>query len=221
PKDRPECPFLPRMHRNRPECHYNEAGQVGDWYYIGHYGQLGPLTREQIDELIDGGVISQETYVWKNGMSDWLPAERVPELRSSFQRAEPYGTPPPPPSPGGPFPGGPVPGRPNPYAPAPPVSSPRLNPVSPYGTDMSPVNYGQAGTGLYSSVRSDRSRALAGVLQILLPGVGRIYLGYAAIGVLQLVLSPCFVGVVWSVIDGIIILTGGLKMDGYGRQLND
>src|SRR5579859_2938673 len=41
---------------------------VGEWYYIGHYGQLGPLTREQIDELVTGGVISRDTYVWRAGM---------------------------------------------------------------------------------------------------------------------------------------------------------
>ena len=78
----------------------------------------------------------------------------------------------------------------------------------------------QYGT-LYSTVRSDRNRALAGVLQLFLPGVGRIYLGYAAYGVLQLFFSVCAIGIIWSIIDGIIILTGGVKMDGYGRQLPD
>ena len=53
-------------------------------------------------------------------------------------------------------------------------------------------------------------------------GLGRIYLGYAAIGVLQLVLSFCVgLGYVWSIIDGVIILTGGTNRDGYGRVLPD
>ena len=72
----------------------------------------------------------------------------------------------------------------------------------------------------FQTMTSDRSRVLAGVLQLLIPGVGRFYLGYSAYGVMQLVLFPCgFVGWLWSVIDGIVILSGGVKLDGYGRQL--
>jgi TM2 domain-containing membrane protein YozV len=56
----------------------------------------------------------------------------------------------------------------------------------------------------------------------VVPGVGRMYMGYGAIGVLQLVLTLCGgVGYIWSFIDGIIILSGGVKMDGYGRQMKD
>ncbi|RYG37576.1 TM2 domain-containing protein [bacterium] len=70
-------------------------------------------------------------------------------------------------------------------------------------------------------MKSDRSRALGGVLQLIIPGAGRIYLGYSAIGVLQLILWPCGVGWIWGFIDGIVILTGGVRMDGYGRHLTD
>ena len=50
------------------QCNSFQGSAVADWYYIGHYGQLGPLTKEQIDELVDGGVIARETYVWSTGM---------------------------------------------------------------------------------------------------------------------------------------------------------
>ena len=75
----------------------------------------------------------------------------------------------------------------------------------------------------FGGIRSDRSRTAAGILQILIPGVGRMYLGYLAYGVIQLALTIVTCGVlwIWSFIDGIIILTGGLKMDGYGRQLSE
>lgn len=163
------------------------------WFYIGHYGQLGPLTREQMDELIEGGVITSETYVWKSGMSDWIPAERVPEFMSTFRRSG-GSTPPPPPTPGT-------------RVPAPMPQS-------------APAPYSQGMTN-FSTVKSDKSRIAGGVLQII-PGVGRIYLGHTAIGVLQLVLSMCGgIGAIWSWIDGVIILSGGVKMDGYGRQLPD
>lgn len=177
-----------------------QVSAVADWYYIGHYGQLGPLTREQIEELIDGGVISRETHVWSTGMTEWLPAARVVELQSIFDSTQNVATPPPPP-------------------PMPRVSDPTAMPASTYGTPpYAPPRFGQ----VYSPLQSDRNRVLAGILQLLIPGVGRMYLGYAAYGVLQLAFTMCFgIGVLWSIIDGIIILTGGVKLDGYGRQLPD
>jgi hypothetical protein len=168
---------------------------VGDWYYIGHYGQLGPLTRDQINELIEADVISHETYVWKVGMSEWAPAGRVVELAAYFTTRAPSMSPPPPPP-------GPLTqqqakheyNRPQVYASYPPS---------------------------FVTIKSDKSRALAGILQLIIPGVGRMYLGYAAYGVLQLVFALCGVGAIWSFIDGIFILAGGVRYDGYGRRLGE
>jgi TM2 domain-containing membrane protein YozV len=173
---------------------------VGDWYYIGHYGQLGPLTRDQIDELIEGDVIAQDTYVWRVGMTEWIAAGRVTELSGVFRTRVGSFIPPPPPA-------GPI---------IPPPEPPSLVYAE---TDVSyaPVyaNY----QPVLVTLKSDKSRALAGLLQLFLPGIGRIYLGYSAYGVLQLFFTLCGVGWVWSFIDGIIILAGGVKYDGYGRKL--
>lgn len=184
---------------------------VGDWYYIGHYGQLGPLTRAQIDELIDGAVIGRDTYVWRTGMADWVPASRVDELRDVFLRSDPNLTPPPPPSPS----------TTNPTS----TLQNQFSSFSPgfegsYGANVPASQaYNRLGTG----VQSDRKRVVGGILQLLFPGVGRMYLGYLAYGVLQLVLTIMTCGVlsIWSFIDGIIILSGGLRIDGYGRRLED
>jgi hypothetical protein len=174
---------------------------LAEWYYIGHYGQLGPLTRDQIDDLIQGGVITRETYIWRSGMAQWQHADAVAELQDTFRSADPFVAPPPPPTPATPS------GPPSPYA-------------RPYGSDahMTPA-YG----GHFPAIKSDRSRILAGILQLILPGVGRLYLGYAAYGVLQIVATilSCTILWLWSFIDGLIILSGGLKMDGYGRVLSD
>ncbi|HSI72686.1 MAG TPA: GYF domain-containing protein [Fimbriimonas sp.] len=176
---------------------------MGEWYYIGHYGQLGPLTKDQVDELIQGGVIVRETYVWRVGMTDWVPASAAGDLASSFRIMQPAGPPPPPI--GQVQPSALPPSYGTDYATAPPVS-------------ITHTSYHPR----VSSVKSDRSRTAAGILQLVVPGVGRIYMGYAAIGVLQLVLTVCGgIGWIWSVIDGIVILGGGVKMDGYGRQMND
>lgn len=182
---------------------------MGEWYYIGHYGQLGPLTKEQIDELIEGGVIAPDTYVWRSGMLQWQLAETVGELKGAFESAAPFSAPPPPPL----F-----------------TEQQQARPPQPqYPTLHAPpaVHSSYVGVSYYQDVslapRSDRSRVLGGVLQLLLPGVGRMYLGYYAYGTLQLILAICTGGVLWlwSFIDGIIILGGGLKFDGFGRVLGD
>lgn len=171
------------------------SGTVADWHYIGYYGQLGPLTRQQIDELIADGVIDRTTYVWKSGMSDWKHAADVPELSPQLAKHAALVEPPAPP-------GAPA---------APPSLSARTTPLQPSAWD----------SRLSMSPPSDRNRYIAGILQLLIPGAGRMYLGYLAYGVLQLLLMPCAgLGIIWSWIDGIIILVGGVGMDGYGRRLN-
>lgn len=166
-----------------------------EWYYVGHYGELGPLTIEQMEELIRDGVIDRETFVWKQGMSEWQPAAGHVDLSFHFQTAALAPSMPPPP---------PVPVR-------------TMAPATPH-----PQWYGQ-GWPIVEAPRSDRKRWIAGLLQLLIPGTGRMYLGYAAQGAVQLILFPfgCGIGWLWSVIDGVYILVGGLKLDGYGRKLDD
>lgn len=192
-----------------------------EWFYIGHYGQLGPLTREQFEELIQGGVISRDTFVWKNGMPDWVHAERMPELQSIFSVVDPFIAPPPspvaPPAPRRDPTAAPSSAPPRPVAPSP---SPSPFPISNYGSLAQP---GISTTQFVSGPISDKNRTLAGILGICLPGFGRMYLGYSAIGALQLIfcIASCGALWLWSVIDGIIILVGGVKTDGYGRVLPD
>lgn len=180
--------------------------EAAAWYYVGSFGQLGPLTLEQMEELIEGSVIEKSTYVWKPGMTDWLPAGHVTELLNSFKLVEPFASPPP------------VPGS------MPPVAERPSNPSVPGAPHMQTVSI--QSYGYHRSLvlpKSDKSRTLAGILQIICPGLGRMYLGYAALGVIQLVLTPltCFAFYIWSVIDGIMILSGKVRIDGYGRALED
>lgn len=74
-------------------------------------------------------------------------------------------------------------------------------------------------TAIERSEPSDRYRVVAGALQILLPfGIGRFYTGHTGIALAQLLTVFIGVGVVWSIIDGIILLVGG-GTDAYGRRL--
>ena len=84
-----------------------------------------------------------------------------------------------------------------------------------------PVVYVPAAPVPYHSGYSDKNKVAAGLLQILLPfGAGRFYTGHTGIAIAQLITAFFFVGVIWSVIDGIILLTSG-GSDSYGRRLRD
>ena len=97
-----------------------------------------------------------------------------------------------------------------PYAPAQhvPGAPTQHVPGAPYGHD--PV------TG---RPYSERNKIVASLLQLFLPfGIGRFYTGHTGIAVAQLLLTPVFIGVVWSFIDGIVMLAGR-PTDREGRPL--
>lgn len=57
--------------------------------------QSGPFSIQQLQQLASQGQINTQTYVWKPGMSEWVAAGQVDELKSIFLS----NTPPPPPMP--------------------------------------------------------------------------------------------------------------------------
>ncbi|GAA1212093.1 DUF1707 domain-containing protein [Prauserella alba] len=70
---------------------------------------------------------------------------------------------------------------------------------------------------------SDKSKILAGLLQILLPfGIGRFYTGHTGLALAQLLVTLLTLGVgsIWPFIDGIVLLARG-GVDGNGRRLRD
>jgi hypothetical protein len=75
------------------------------------------------------------------------------------------------------------------------------------------------GVDMYGRPLSDKDKLTAGLLGIFLGnfGVGRFYLGYTNIGVLQLLFSWMTCGL-WGLIDGILILIGNVP-DSEGRTL--
>jgi TM2 domain-containing membrane protein YozV len=82
------------------------------------------------------------------------------------------------------------------------------DPEAPYGRD--PV------TG---RPYSDRLKVVGALLQLFLPfGTGRFYTGHTGIAIAQLLLAFLGVGVIWSLIDGIVLLAGD-PTDPQGRLL--
>ena len=57
--------------------------------------QAGPMSGQQLGQMIQQGSVTPETQVWRQGMPAWAPAGQVPEVSSMFGAAPP---PPPPPA---------------------------------------------------------------------------------------------------------------------------
>jgi len=189
--------------------------EQNEWYYVGQYGDLGPLSLSQMQDLIQDKVIDSDTYVWRQGMTDWIQAGQIAELRGRIVIE--MTTPPPPPlRPAAPIP--PMQG----VAPLQAVPPAQMQSVySQHPMRQAPMHQMSWSQMEQTLPKSDKSRMTAGLLN-LIPGVGRFYLGYSAHGALQLITFIfCGVGIVWSVIDAVYILMGGVKYDGYGRVLQD
>lgn len=94
----------------------------------------------------------------------------------------------------------------------PPANAPI--PGAPYGIDPK--------TGIPFS---DKQKMMAGMMQlaciiIVIPGIGRFYTGHTGLAIAQLVLGCTGIGQIWSIIDGIMMLTGA-PTDAQGRPLRD
>jgi TM2 domain-containing membrane protein YozV len=96
--------------------------------------------------------------------------------------------------------------------PAQPVyaQGPQAQPGAPYGIHPA--------TGI---PYSDKQKLVAGLLNIFVAGVGRMYIGQVGLGVAQLLVTifTCGIGALWPIIDGIIILTKDDAKDAQGRIL--
>lgn len=44
-----------------------------NWYYATGEERLGPYTAEQFQELVQQGMVTAQTLVWREGMTDWRP----------------------------------------------------------------------------------------------------------------------------------------------------
>ncbi|MFI1922960.1 MULTISPECIES: TM2 domain-containing protein [unclassified Streptomyces] len=136
------------------------------------------------------------------GPQDAGPGQPGPGPYGYPQTGQPY--------PGYAHPGYPGPGYPGPGYPAGGYIPPGTftgDPQAPYGYDLMGRPY------------SEKSKIVAGVLQLTLGsfGVGRFYMGDVGIGLAQL--FTCGGLGIWALIDGIILLVSDDKTDSNGRIL--
>lgn len=67
-------------------------------YHVSVNGaQAGPLNMQQLAQLAQNGQLTPQTYVWKQGMQNWVFAGNVDELSALFAPPAPGSMPPPPP----------------------------------------------------------------------------------------------------------------------------
>ncbi len=59
-------------------------------YMVGVNGQpMGPYDWNQLQQLVQGGQLTQQSQVWKQGMPSWAMAGQVQELQPLFMGGAP------------------------------------------------------------------------------------------------------------------------------------
>ena len=51
-----------------------------DWHYVQHGETKGPVTEEQLRELIESGAIGHANAVWHQGLTEWTMIHSIPDL---------------------------------------------------------------------------------------------------------------------------------------------
>ena len=70
------------------------SNQAIYYYAIGN-NQFGPVSIQQLSSLANSGQITINTYIWREGLANWMPAGSLPELKNIFSTYNPGSVPPP------------------------------------------------------------------------------------------------------------------------------
>lgn len=65
------------------------------WFYAINNEQFGPIDEAAMRRLVQLGVVTANTLVWKAGMLNWAPAGTVGLVAAAAQRSPPSPSPPP------------------------------------------------------------------------------------------------------------------------------
>jgi predicted Zn finger-like uncharacterized protein len=63
------------------------------WHIVVDGEQVGPLSASDIRARLSRGEVSGDTYIWREGMADWLKLSTVPEFLESGQPLDDSGSP--------------------------------------------------------------------------------------------------------------------------------
>jgi len=70
---------------------------MNEWHVVENGNTIGPISQQELLDGLASGRFHQDTLVWRQGLTTWTPAGRVPELSASSQN-RPIMPPVPPPS---------------------------------------------------------------------------------------------------------------------------
>ncbi len=59
------------------------------WHVVINREQVGPLTRAQVRQAFDAGEVNGDSFIWSEGMADWMRLAAVPEFSSLLPEPEP------------------------------------------------------------------------------------------------------------------------------------
>jgi hypothetical protein len=60
-----------------------------NWYYVAEGKSIGPIEDEAFQNLVTAGLITMDTMVWNEGMTDWKPYREVAPASQRFKLREP------------------------------------------------------------------------------------------------------------------------------------
>ncbi len=60
---------------------------AAEWYVVIEGERVGPVTAEEVDSYFGVGKLHAESYVWKEGMDDWVMLETVSQFEHLFENA--------------------------------------------------------------------------------------------------------------------------------------
>src|SRR5689334_5837081 len=69
---------------------YEGGGPAADeavWHVVINQDQVGPMTAAEVQQRFSAGEIDAETYIWREGFSDWQPLTQVEAFASLAQGA--------------------------------------------------------------------------------------------------------------------------------------
>ncbi|MEM9280749.1 MAG: CD225/dispanin family protein [Verrucomicrobiota bacterium] len=56
-----------------------------DWYYASNGQQQGPVSEEQLTELVQQGAVKGTDLVWNESMTDWIPLNSIPQFSAALE----------------------------------------------------------------------------------------------------------------------------------------
>ncbi len=80
-----------------PAPYEEPAAAGGPWYAMHRGNQVGPMDERAFSSRVKVGDFHARTYVWRDGMANWVRASEVPELAKLLPASAPPPSPPPPP----------------------------------------------------------------------------------------------------------------------------